>query len=213
MNLQVLPLRVLVSRQVIRDRMDYTGYLAGKTRSEMDILDRLAGRFVVQASELTVERFFGGDELPAEEWETMRRAMGPSNLINFLDGSSEFSIVETSSSEPRMWDVFDVDGVKKRFPLTSRCRMREEEAKYWVYSDDFIEDGKLMAVKKEFVMLDGKVALVMELHHSFSTDKQGNLVREFICSMPILDIKLTKVMSALRVVSSDRSSLCHCVIL
>ena len=46
MNLQVLPLRVLVSRQVITGRMDYTGYLAGKTKSEMDILDRLAGRFV-----------------------------------------------------------------------------------------------------------------------------------------------------------------------
>ena len=63
MNLQVLPLRVLVSRQVIRDRMDYTGHLAGKTRSEMDILDRLAGRFVVQGSELTVERFFGGRQI------------------------------------------------------------------------------------------------------------------------------------------------------
>ena len=46
MSLQVLPLRVLVSRQVIRDMMDYTGYLAGKTRSEIDTLDRLAGRFV-----------------------------------------------------------------------------------------------------------------------------------------------------------------------
>ena len=46
MKLQVLPLRVLVSRQVIRDMMDNTGYLAGNTRSEMDILDRLAGRFV-----------------------------------------------------------------------------------------------------------------------------------------------------------------------
>ena len=39
MKLQVLPLRVLVSRQVIRDRMDYTDYLAGRTKSEMDILD------------------------------------------------------------------------------------------------------------------------------------------------------------------------------
>ena len=101
MNQQVLPLRVLVSRQVIKDRMDYTGYLAGKTRSEMDILDRLAGRYVVQSSELTVERFLGGDELSAEEWKTRRREM-PSNLINFLDGTSEFSIVETSSSEARM---------------------------------------------------------------------------------------------------------------
>ena len=43
MSLQVLPLKVLVSRQVIKDRMDYTGYLAGETKSEMDVLDRLAG--------------------------------------------------------------------------------------------------------------------------------------------------------------------------
>ena len=43
MNLQVLPRRALVSRQVIREGMDYTRYQAGKTRGEMDILDRLAG--------------------------------------------------------------------------------------------------------------------------------------------------------------------------
>ena len=61
MNLQVLPLRLLVSRQVIRDRMDYTGYLSGKTKSEIDILDRLAGRFEeVRPFELTVERYLGG---------------------------------------------------------------------------------------------------------------------------------------------------------
>ena len=28
-----MPLRVLVSRQVIRDRMDYTGHLTGKTKT------------------------------------------------------------------------------------------------------------------------------------------------------------------------------------
>ena len=72
MNLQVLPLRVLVSRQVIRDRMDYTDYLAGKTRSEMDILDRLAGRFVVEDSELTVQRFLGGEKLSADEVRAKR---------------------------------------------------------------------------------------------------------------------------------------------
>ena len=56
-----------MSRKVIRDRMDYTDYLAGKTKSEMDMLDRLAGKFEVQASELIVERFLGGDKLSAEE--------------------------------------------------------------------------------------------------------------------------------------------------
>ena len=102
MNLQVLPLRVLVSRQVIRDRMDYTDYLAGKTKSEMDILDRLAGRFVVEDSELTVQRFRGGNKLPADEWETMRSRQMTRAIINFLDGTAEITITETSSSGARM---------------------------------------------------------------------------------------------------------------
>ena len=79
-------------------------------------------------------------------------------------------------------------------------------------SDFFIEDGKLMAVRKGFHIMGGISLLLIEYRYSFSTDKQGNLVREFICSIPDLDIKITKVMSALRVVSSKRSSLCHCAI-
>ena len=108
MSLQVLPLRVLVSRQVIRERMDYKEHLAGKTRSELDILDRLAGRFVVQASELVVERFFGGEKLAAEEWERRRGEMS-NTLINFLDGTAELTIAETSSckSGSRKWMISD----------------------------------------------------------------------------------------------------------
>ena len=148
MNLQVLPLRVLVSRQVIADRMDYTDYLAGKTKSELDILDRLAGRFVVQASELTVERFLGGEKLPTEEWERRRSEM-PGTLIKLLDGTEEISIVETSNSGARTWLISDVDGVDKSFLLTSRGWIRS--ANYWIHCDDFIEDGKLIFAKKMFV--------------------------------------------------------------
>ena len=119
MNLQVLPLRVLVSRQVIKDRMDYTGYLAGKTKSELDILDRLSGRFVVQASELTVERFLGGEKLPAEEWERRRSEM-PGTLIKLLDGTEEISIVEETNFGARSWVISDVDGEEKGF-LLRRC--------------------------------------------------------------------------------------------
>ena len=197
MNLQVLPLRVLVSRQVIRDRMDYTGYLAGKTRSEMDVLDRLAGRFTVQASELSVERFLGGDKLPADEWE-MRRSKMPRALINFLDGKSEFSIVETFNSGARTWLISDVDGLQKGFQLTSRGGL--QRAGHWTHSDDFIEDGNLVIARKAFGMAGGKVALIVDLLDSFATDEQGNVVRKFIWSMPVLDIKITKVLSALRVV-------------
>ena len=197
MNLQVLPLRVLVSRQVIRDRMDYTGYLAGKTRGEMDILDRLAGRFAVQASELIVERFWGGDKVPADEWE-IRRSKMPRALINFLDGKAEFSISETFSSGVRMWVISDVDGLQKGFQLTSRGGL--QRAGHWTHSDDFIEDGKLVTARKAFGMAGGKVALIVNLLDSFSTDEQGNVARKFVWSMPALDIKITKVMSALRVV-------------
>ena len=197
MNFQVLPLRVLVSRQVIRDRMDYTGYLAGKTKSEMDILDRLAGRYVVQDSELTIERFLGGEELSADEWETKRRQMC-TDLTNFLNGTAELSIVETSSSGPRKWYVSDVDGLRKVFPLTSRSGMRG--AKHWTQADDFIEDGKLMTAKKTFELVDGKLVLVTIYRDSFSTDKQGNVTRKFIWSSPTSDFKITKVMMGLRVV-------------
>ena len=199
MNLQVLPLRVLVSRQVIRDRMDYTGYLAGKTKSKMDILDRLAGRFVVQASELIVERFWGGDKLATDEWETRRREM-PRALINFLDGKAEFSIVENFDSGARMWVLSDVDGLQKEFQLKSRGESQRAGC-HWIHSEDFVEDGKLVTARKAFGMgADGKVDLIVDLLDSFIADEHGNVVRKFIWSMPRFDIKITKVMSALRVV-------------
>ena len=208
MSLQVLPLRVLVARQVIRERMDYKEHLTGKTKSNMDILDRLAGRFLVHTSKLTVERILGGEELSAEEWKGMRRkmssmlmsSMSRSMLINFLDGTAELSIVESSSSRSggRKWVVSDVDNVRKGFVLKSGVRMLGPN--HWIYYDDFIEDGKLVTAKKMFV----KATLDhwhfdMDYQDSFGIDKQGNLDRKFICSLPKSGIKITKVMSALRV--------------
>ena len=92
----------------------------------------------------------------------------------------------------------------------------------WVQADYFIEDGKLINRNKVFVMkrprggprwTEVDQGLVMDYQDSFSLDKKGNLVREFICSMPVPDIKITIVMSAHRVVSSKRRSLRHCVLL
>ena len=36
MNIQVLPLKVLVTRQVINKRMDYSNYLNGTAKEELD---------------------------------------------------------------------------------------------------------------------------------------------------------------------------------
>ena len=230
MNLQVLPLRVLVSRQVIRDRMDYTGYLAGRTKSEMDILDRLAGRFVVQfpGYEFNVERYFGGDKVTDAEWHKLLLWDVSATLLEFinatlasaLDKTTEISIVESSRSMERTWVITDVDGLEKPILLTSRGWMLGP--KLWIQADDFIEDGKLITSRKVFVTTrpqggprwtEVDQGLVMDYQDSFSLDKKGNLVREFICSLLIPDIKITIVMSALRVVSSKRRSLRHCVLL
>ena len=197
MNLQVLPLRVLVSRQVIRDRMDYTDYLAGKTRSEMDILDRLAGRFVVEDSELTVQRFLGGEKLSADEVQAKRIKISR-EYKKFLDGTADISIAETPSPGARIWIVTDVDGVQKRFRMTSNSGEKRLRRGCW-HMDDFIENGKLMTVRKGSKVEDGKLVLKSVYRDSFSINKQGNLVRKFTCSLPTIGIKIKKVMLALRV--------------
>ena len=202
MNLQVLPLRVLVARKVIRERMDYTDYLAGKTKREMDILNKLAGRFVVQSSELTIERFFGGEILSTDEWKTRKSRM-PCALIKFLNGKAEFSIIETSDSRKgrRMWVISDVDGLQKGFQLRSRGAPTKGCGHHWIHSDGFVEDGSLVTARKAFGMGPGrKVALIVDLLDTFTADEKGNVVRKFIWSMPLLNIKITKVMSAARVV-------------
>ena len=233
MNLQVLPLRVLVSRQVIRDRMDYTGYLAGRTKSEMDILDRLAGRFVVRfrGYECNYERYFGGDKLTDAEWHKLFKLWKlPCSLLEFINKTmasainktTEISIVETSRSEERTWVITDVNGLEKPVLLTSRGWM--DGPARWIQTDNFIEDGKLITSRKVFVTTrpqggprwtEVDQGLVMDCQDSFSLDKKGNLVREFSCSMPIPDIKMTIVMPArrVRVVRSKRRSLRHCVLL
>ena len=114
-------------------------------------------------------------------------------IINFLDGTAEISITETSSPGARMWFISDVDNVRKGFRLTSRS------GDNWI-ADDFIEDGKLKTTKKTFEIVDGKLALVAEYRDSFSIDKQGNLARKFTLSLPFFDIKIKKVMLALRIV-------------
>ena len=50
MNLQVQPLRVLATREVVMNSIDYSTFLNGATKQELDRLDMLAGDFKIQAS-------------------------------------------------------------------------------------------------------------------------------------------------------------------
>ena len=60
MNLQVLPLKVLATREVVMNRLDYSTYLTGTTKEELDRLKMLVGDFKVQASKLTIEAVCDG---------------------------------------------------------------------------------------------------------------------------------------------------------
>ena len=46
----VLPLKTLVTRQVIRDRMEYKDYLGGIARDELDRWDWFEGKFIVHSA-------------------------------------------------------------------------------------------------------------------------------------------------------------------
>ena len=98
-----------------------------------------------------------------------------------------------------MWIVSDVDGVRKRFQMTSKSGEKRLLRHCW-HIDGFIENGKLMTTRKAFEVEEGKLLLTSDYRDSFSIDKQGNLAREFICSLPTIDVKITKVMLALRVI-------------
>ena len=57
MNLQVQPLKVLATREVVTKRMDYSNYLNGTTKDELDGLGRLAGNYKIHASKTTIDEF------------------------------------------------------------------------------------------------------------------------------------------------------------
>ena len=76
-------------------------------------------------------------------------------------------------------------------------------ANHYVYYDDYVEGGKLVTAQKMVVRTRSNVDdwdFILDYQDSFSIDVQGNLVRKFICCLPMKDLKITKVMSALRVV-------------
>ena len=73
----------------------------------------------------------------------------------------------------------------------------------WRHGDAFIEDGGLVNVKKWYHLYDGKIEFSVNFRDSITTDKQGNVVWNFMWSLPARDIKFTKVMWALRVLEGS----------
>ena len=85
MNLQVLPLKILATRQVVMDRMDYSTYVTGMTKLELDRLDTLVGDFRLQDSKLTIEALYKGQRLPSDDWQYLKSCFKlPTALISFM---------------------------------------------------------------------------------------------------------------------------------
>ena len=193
MPLQVLTLRVLATRQVLRERLDYKEHLVGNIRLELDTLDRLPGRFLVREAEVVVERLNeAGKEVDKDIWKTLvsRR------MLRFLEGKGEF-LIEENEGAKRTWIIEDFN-----FPFFTSHIGDHTYSSNWVHYDTYILDGKLVLAMKIFRPVEGKMILLCDLLDSFVLDDQENVVRKFVYKDFTFGsmVKVTKKMRALRVV-------------
>ena len=200
MLFQVLPLKVLVSRQVVKNRLDYSTFLNGTVKEELDRLDMLAGDFRVGASKLTID---GGKGLSSHDWHDLKKMM-PRMATNFIEDKAEFSIVEKMENGMRNWVIYDMGG--DEWDLMSAAGCWEETTHFWIHRESFFEDGRLVHFEEKSEMYNGEYRLCMYLYHSFAIDQQDNLVRRYICSFPQFGVKVTKDMWALRKEEAQNNS-------
>ena len=211
MNLQVHPLKVLATREVVMNRLDYSTYLNGATKIELDRLDKLEGNFRIHSSKLTIDAFVYGERLPSDDWEYFKAYTGiygipiPRGVVRlieeFTELTKEFSFTE-SKNGPRTW-ILSV-GNLDRYLLTEKGHLKEiKEGSCWTYEDDFIEDGRLVGVSQSHELNNGKYGLVSNIRDSITTDEQGNVVWSFMFSLPKKNLKFTKTMWAHRVIDGQ----------
>ena len=200
MNLQVLPLKILATRQVVMDRMDYSTYLTGITKEELDRLDMLAGDFRVKASKLTIDASYNGQRLPTDDWKYLKSSFKlPTLLIKIIEGIEDFSIIESKSGQ-RNWAMRDVWWKSKMLKDRGELNFSSKDSwDRWDYGEDFIEDGKLVNLKKKYKLDNGRMILTLDFRDSFTADKDGNIIWNLMWSAPHRDIKVTKVVRAVRI--------------
>ena len=191
MNLQVLPLKILATRQVVMDRMDYSTYLTGPTKLELDQLDMLVGYFKLQDSMLTIDALYNGQRLPSDDWQYLKSCFKlPTALISFIEDTQEFRIVELKDG-PRDWAMRNVSW--KEGMLMNRGKLKFDPRTGWGHSEDFIEDGKVVNVTRTYKFDNGKMLLTLNFRDSITTDKEGNLIWNLMWSAPHRDLKITVV--------------------
>ena len=209
MKLQVQPLslKVLATRVVVINRMDYSTHLTGATKDELDRLDKLAGRYKIQSSKLTIEAIYNGKRLPSDDWEYFKEcfeAKLPINVVEFIEDLEGFRIFE-SKNGPRTWIVSEESENLWRELLTQKGDLTEvsvtnfSNCRCLRHDDHFIEDGRLVSLTNWYLIYNGKIRTVINIRDSITTDKLGNVVWNFMWSEPTMNVKVAKVMWAFRV--------------
>ena len=192
-------MKVLVSRQVVKNRMDYSTFLTSTTKDELDRLDNLGGTFKVQSSKLTIDAVYNGQRLPSENWGYFKECFNlPPLLIKIIENTEEFNIVE--GGRPRIW-VLSFSGHSMTLTKdlrTNRGELKQRNQTGLLGQDiDLIEDGTLVSVKKNYKMINGKMEFIQNIRDSIITlDKHGNLIWNYMWSNPYKNIKITKVVWA-----------------
>ena len=182
----VLPLKVLATREVIRERMAYKDYLGGNVREELDRLNGFEGKFLIDTSEMMVKR--EGKNLSKEEWRYMKRRM-PTDVISFLNGKKDFHIVERKGRlGEREWALRDVDNSSKKLQLGRRIA---GEAEGWEYREEFFADGAIITFrnfynKDEFLL--GEVD-TFKIYN-------GGIIRTKVWDLPKHNMRIKKKMFA-----------------
>ena len=182
----VLPLKVLATREVIRERMAYKDYLGGNVREELDRLNGFEGKFLIDTSEMMVKR--EGKNLSKEEWRYMKRRM-PTDVVSFLNGKKDFHIVERKGRlGEREWALRDVDNSSKKLQLGRRIA---GEAEGWEYREEFFADGAMITFrnfynKDEFLL--GEVD-TFKIYN-------GGIIRTKVWDLPKHKMRIKKKMFA-----------------
>ena len=184
-----LSLKVLATKVVIRERMDYADYLGGKVKDELDQLDRLAGRQVIKATGLYVRK--GKYQLSNNEWKSLKKRL-PVPLIAFLSGKQEFSIFEKNEAGKREWLLEDVDGTSQRLQLTSQVKEKDSLCSY---RGSFIADGALVKFSKS---CDPEGELLVNGIDYIDVHRENGIFRRRKWHLPNLQIRITKDMWTLK---------------
>ena len=192
--------------------MNYSAYLNGTSKEELDQLKKMTGHFKIESCELSIV----GNEQPEDDWEYVEEYLKENlkddtagGLVNVMDDTGAFSIYEKEKNGRRFWLVSDVDGMKKH--LLSNTSSWEETYFERIQKQDFIEDGKLVhTTKRAEINNEGKMELVFDLYVSFTLDSQCNVIRESIYYLPKKNIEITIVMRTLRCVREGQTEFNKC---